>query len=46
MLIGNTQYNGNGYINVSSGTAVEGVDFDITTNGNFASPVKYSFRPV
>jgi hypothetical protein len=27
-------------LNISAGTAVEGVDFDITTNGNFASPSK------
>lgn len=27
-------------INIASGTAVEGVDYDITTNGNFAAPSK------
>ena len=27
-------------LNVSAGTAAEGVDFDITTNGNFATPSK------
>lgn len=27
-------------LNIGSGTAVEGVDYDMTTNGNFASPSK------
>ena len=32
-------------INIVSGTATEGVDFDITTNGNFASPSKQLVFP-
>lgn len=41
MLIGNSPtITATATLNVSSGTAVEGVDFDITTNGNFASPSK------
>ncbi|MBS1562759.1 MAG: hypothetical protein JST39_00165, partial [Bacteroidetes bacterium] len=41
LLIGNTpSVATTATLNVAGGTATEGVDFDITTNGNFSSPSK------